>query len=210
MSKNENFFSQDFEREYFDYYFFNEKTQTFEDYSSSWSQLSYIPQLVKEVSILPQKISTVLVLGAGSGEALNYLNLNNFKSKGIEISQHAKERCLKEVSRNILWGSITKVYPEIYNQGQTFHLIFSSCLQYLNTTQINSLLPLIKNSCHFFSHFGGFKGFGENELDPKLKTLQPYKWWTELFLSYGFIATHSPYLWKTYSEQTQDNLVNTD
>lgn len=192
------FISQTFEEDYFENYYFNEDAQSFEDYSASWQKVSFVPHLVRELSLLKNPVPSILVLGAATGECLNYIHLQNVKAEGIEISHYAKEQANIDVSKNIHWGCVTEVFPELHNQGRFFHMIYSSCLQFLSLAEIKYLLPLIRQSSHYFCHFGGYRNFGENELDLKLKTLESYSWWVEFLLEYEFKKTHNPYIWQCH------------
>ncbi|MCB0357564.1 MAG: hypothetical protein KDD40_11180 [Bdellovibrionales bacterium] len=190
--------SPDFDQHYFNKYFFNEDTGEFDNYQKSWFKLSYIPHLVEEASLLEKTISTALILGSATGECLQYLEINKIKATGIELSEYAQENSLKEFHDKTHWGCVTQQFPKLCQQGLSFDLIFSSCLHYLDLPTIEQLLGQIKGSCYYFSHYGGFQNFGDNAMDLKIKILEPYPWWVELFNKHGFTTTLSPYIWKSF------------
>lgn len=125
-----------FEQEYFEKYFFNEDSKCFESYVNSWDKLSFVPHLVPALSLIEKNVSTALVFGSATGEVLNYFEINKIKARGIEISQFAFNNVLPNYTDKTFWGDVSIMFPQIYEKGQFFDLIFSSCFQFLHLSEI--------------------------------------------------------------------------
>ena len=116
-------------------------------YGDSWQTQMYVPHLVNLIHTHDLPIHTALILGAATGESLEFLRLNGIRAKGIEISEWAVDQARTKP----ICGDVCSVLPQLVEQGHFFDLIFSSCLQYVPDTEIKKLIPVIATERSFYS-----------------------------------------------------------
>jgi hypothetical protein len=187
-----------FNKPYFDHYCYDEASGAYKDYQSTWQQESFLTHLVNEIQPLEKKVTSVLLLGTGTGEAIDFLRVHNLRVQGIEVSAYAYERMSDDNKKAVHLGDARQVLPEMLEKGLFFDMVYSGCLQYLKVSQLEEFLPFVKSCAYYFCHFGGFKELDYKNKDTFSVTLEPYKWWKELFLHHKFQPTHNPYIWKCF------------
>jgi hypothetical protein len=85
--------------------------------------------------------------------------------------------------------------PELVRRARNFDLIFSNSLIYLEAGEIPAFLALCSRLCGHFHFYSSTSEDFEPD-DPYRVTLRPRAWWRNAFMSNGFAATRSRYLWR--------------
>jgi hypothetical protein len=142
-------------------------------------------------------VVSVLVLGAATGKVLTHFDeAFGVRAYGCEITPWAHRQIPARYRRRIRCADMRRYVPGLVQRRQTFDVLFSNALVYLQEKEIPCFVDLCSRICGRL-HFWSSTCEDYEEGDRYRVTLRPRDWWAETFRAGGFSRTRSPYLWRS-------------
>ncbi len=142
-------------------------------------------------------IQGVLVLGAATGKVLeDFEQAFGVLPFGCELSQWAHGRIPGRYRRRVRHADMRDYIPWLHARRRRFDLAFSNSFVYLQEHEVAPLVADLSRMCGHL-HFASSTRESHEPGDHYRTLLRSNAWWRDLFKRSGFVATRSPYLWRS-------------
>jgi hypothetical protein len=166
-------------------------------YGDLWLEHSGAANCVATLRRTGERVRTAVVLGAATGEVLEYLEGElGARVSGCELSRWAHARIAPRRRARVARADLRHFVPKLVRSGARFDLVFTSALIYLPARDVGAVLAACARVARLF-HFYSSVSEDHEPNDPWRRTLRPRAWWRAQLTANGWAPTRSRYLWRS-------------